>query len=127
MRTAKIISFIALVIQIFTAIFTETIRMNIKDIFDFVRNGDGIFPLVFLESMFFFCIPFVYLFTCSGIKTNNSVFYFLSAFVLIPSALTTPPIDSAYIFFFAVPCILLAVSAVIAKIDKQNQKVKKLK
>ncbi|MDE6671885.1 MAG: hypothetical protein K2K16_06765 [Ruminococcus sp.] len=115
-RTAKIISCIALVIQIFTAIFTESIRTDIKDIFDFSPYGN-FFPMIVLNSILFLCIPFEYFFTFLGIKKNNSLFYFLSATVLLPSTLVISTLDYAYFLFFAVPCILLALSAVIVYID----------
>ncbi|MDE6501367.1 MAG: hypothetical protein K2L10_04725 [Ruminococcus sp.] len=117
MRTAKIISCIALVIQIFTAIFTESVSMAIKDIFDFSQYGDGFFPLIILNSILFLCIPFVYLFVFLGMKKNSPLFYFLSATVLLPSTLVISTLDYAYFLFFAVPCVLLAVSAVVVYID----------
>lgn len=130
MTISKIIAGIALIMQIFTAIFTETISGYMKDIFDFIRNGDGIFLLFLIEAMFFLCIPFVYVFTVPmffGTKKNNFVFYFLSAIVLIPSALITPSIDFVYAFFFTVPCVLFLLAGITAMIDKQNQKVKNKK
>ena len=130
MTISKIIAGIALIMQTFTAIFTETISGCIKEIFNFIQNGNGIFPMIFIEAIFFLCIPFVYVFTVPMFfvtKKNNSVFYFLSAIVLLPSALITPSLDSAYVFFFTVPCVLLLLAGITSMIGKQNQKIRNKK
>lgn len=129
MTISKIISVVAVLISIITIIFNSDWQYEFLKTFSFMEKHEGDDGCGSVLDLAWFVLLFVFLFTVSAlfrVKRCNFGLYLTSSLLLIPPAILFF-IDENDVFMYTFPCILLTLSAVIAKIDKQNQKIKNKK
>lgn len=144
MTVSKILALVALIMPFIIWIFSQNVRYEILTSFRFITNDYGYSPdfallYLVLPNTSLHIIPVyllilmpVYLLTVIALlmtKKCGSVLYLLSAIMLIfPAAfifLIDFLIDDCdsiiYSAFFAIPCLLITISAVITRIDRKKQ------
>ena len=128
MIISKIIALVAILVPVFYTIFNIDFQYEFLLASGVIESREGHAGCGSIMDFVCYVLPFVYLFTISAlfrVKRCNFRLYLASSILLFPFAVLFF-MDEKTIMYI-IPCVLLAVSAVIAKIDKQNQKVKKLK
>ncbi len=126
MTISKIIAVTAILIPIITVIFNSDWQYEFLTAFGFMEKHEGDDGCGSVLDLAWFVLPFVFLFTVSAlfrVKKCNFGLYLTASLLLIPTAVLFF-IDENDIFMYTIPCILLAISAVIAKTDKKIQKTK---
>ena len=137
---SKVLAVIALIIHFMILIFSQDIRDELLTSFRFITNDYGNppdFALVYLIlpnthlhiiPVYLLNLPPVYLLTIIALlmtKKYSSVLYLMSAIMLmIPAIFIFLSYDNdsiVYSTFFAVPCMLITISAVITRIDRKKQ------
>ena len=129
MTISKIIAVIAVIIPIITIIFNSDWKYEFFTTFGFIEKQEGDDGCGSVLDLLWIVLPFVFLFTVFAIfrtERCNFVLYLTSSLILLPLAILLF-VDERDVFMCAVPCILLTISAITAKIDKQNQKIKNKK
>lgn len=125
MRISKIIALVAVLVPVFYIVFNSSFRYEFLLTFGFIERHEGNSGVGSIMDFVWAILPFVYLFTISAlfrVKKCNAGLYLASAILLFPFAVLFF-IDEKTIIYI-IPCVLLTVSTVIAKIDKKNQIVK---
>lgn len=126
MTISKIIAVVAVIVPIITVIFNDAWNYEFLTTFGFIEKHEGDDGCGSVLDLAWFVLPLVYLFTVSAlfrVKKCNFGLYLTSSLLLMPPAMLFF-IDEHDILMYAIPCILLIVSAVIAKVDKKIQKSK---
>lgn len=126
MTVSKIIALVAILVPVITVIFHSDWNYEFLTTFGFMERPEGDDGCGSVLDFSWYVLPFVYFFTVSAlfrVKKCNSGLYLASSLLLVLPAMLFF-IDEYDIFMYAIPCILLAVSAVTAKIDKNFQKSK---
>ena len=137
---SKVSAVIALIIPFMILIFSQDLRYEFLTAFRFITNDYGnspdfallylILPNMYLHiiPVYLLILPLVYLLTTIALlmaKKFGPVLYLLSAIMLMFPAififLSHGSEGIIYSVFFAVPCLLIAVSSVTALIDRKKQ------
>lgn len=127
MKISKIIALSAILVPVFYIIFNSGFQREFLLRFGFIERHEGNSGVGSIMDFVYAILPFVYLFTISAlfrVKKCNAGLYTVSAILLFPFAVLFFMDEKTFIY--VIPCVLLTVSAVIAVIDKKNQKVKNL-
>lgn len=140
MMISKIFAVISLIMPFMILIFSQDLRYEFLTAFRFITNDYGnppdfallylILPNMYLHIIpaYLLILPLVYLLTTIALlvtKKCSSIFYLLSAIMLVFPAififLSYGSEGIIYSVFFAIPCLLIATSAVITRIDRKKQ------
>lgn len=137
---SKVLAVTALIIHFVILIFNQDIRDELLTSFRFITNDYGnppdfallylILPNTYLHiiPVYLLIFPLVYLLTIIALlmtKKCSSGLYLISATMLmIPAIFIFLSYGSEgiiYSVFFAIPCLLITISAVITRIDRKKQ------
>ncbi|MDE6518986.1 MAG: hypothetical protein K2K91_00780 [Ruminococcus sp.] len=137
---SKFLAVTALIIHFMILIFSQDIRDELMTSFRFITNDYGnspdfallylILPNTYLHiiPVYLLNLPPVYLLTIIALLMTqkcSSVLYLMSAIMLIlPAIFIFLSYDNdsiVYSTFFAIPCLLITMSAVITRIDRKKQ------
>lgn len=123
MTISKIIAVLALLVPVIAIIFNSDWSYAFRKAYGFIELHEGNAGCGSIMDFVWWVLPFVYIFTISAlfrVKRCNFGLYLTSSLLLLPFAILFF-MDEKNIMYI-IMCILLMILAVIAKIDKQNQK-----
>lgn len=125
MTISKIIAVLALLVSVIAIIFNSDWSYAFRKAYGFIELREGNSGCGSIMDFVWWVLPLVYIFTIFTlfrVKRCNFGLYLTSSLLLLPFAILFF-MDEKNIMYI-IMCILLMILAVIAKIDKQNQKIK---
>lgn len=128
MTISKIISVLAVLVPVIAIIFNGDWNYTFRKAYGFIELHEGNAGCGSIMDFVWLVLPFVFLFTISAlfrVKRCNFGLYLISSLLLLPFAILFFMDEKSIMYI--IMCILLMISAVITKVDKQNQKVKNKK
>lgn len=125
MTISKIIAVVSCLVPVVAIIFNSDWSYVFRKAYGFIELHEGNSGCGSIMDFVWWVLPLIYVFTISAffrVKRCNFGLYLTSSLLLLPFAILFF-MDEKNIMYI-IMCILLMISAVITKIDKQNQKVK---
>lgn len=125
MTISKIIAVLAVLVPVIAIIFNSDRNYAFRKAYGFMELHEGNSGCGSIMDFVWLVLPFVYIFTISAlfrVKRYNFGLYLISSLLLFPFAILFF-IDEKSIMYI-IMCVLLMISAVTAKTDRQNQKLK---
>ncbi len=125
MTISKIISVMAVIIPVIAFIFNSDWNYTFRKAYGFIELHEGNTGVGSIMDFMWVVLPFVYIFNIYAlfrVKKCNFGLYLISSLLILPFAILFF-IDEKSIMYI-IMCVLLMISAVTAKTDRQNQKLK---
>lgn len=125
MTISKIIAVVSCLVPVIAIIFNSDWNYAFRKAYGFMELHEGNAGCGSIMDFVWWVLPLIYIFTIFTlfrVKRCNFGLYLISSLLLLPFAVLFF-LDEKSIMYI-IMCILLMTSAVITKIDNQNQKVK---